>query len=401
MNMITYSDKGKKMGCAQIFFLLFGLMVAGGSLFFLVIMYVVDEKESASYLYYGIPPLSIGLLAIFTAIRNFRFSYRYTVELNKSSKKLIFFKESKDQKLEIPFSEFSKILLVKSHVSGAGSMSSTQHMHYQIYIQLIDGAWFWLYSTTRKEVFIEEVNRLKTFLNLPVEDQSGCSLDSDGETYDGGQRKRVLEPSRFVKIESNQIGKTISISKPGYFIDEVIKLLLLVFLGSLVNIMVNALAYSPLVVQLMMFVVFGAFLLIMIGFVFILGSKKYYVTVNREGLILQLHFPYKWIDKKLGRTITIPKSEIMQIRTSRLHEGHFWLSCITSSTVSLKDSVLFGMGAFSGRKLMSTMNKENVLGLWEVPNYAKHRDTANFMDLYYIEQWLQDQLQLQESTIDA
>lgn len=399
-NTLEYSDKGRKMGCALIFFMIFGILVTASCVGFLALVHFTEGLNSKQ-ISLTMAPLSFGLLAIFSVLRNLKFSHKYTVILDKQKEVLTFYKEDPNQHLEIPFSELLKVRLIETYETSSGSSNNTRKTYYQTFLILKDGSQFWLHSTTSKSTLEEEAQKLKSYLDINIEDETGSNLNHEGSAnYTKGERSKIYDPSRFVQIENLGLEKLLSIKKPTYLVDEIVKLLLLVFLGSLLSIAVNVLTDSPTVVQVMVAIIFGGFFILILVFVILINSKKYQVLVSEQELVISLRFPWKILDDKLGKTIPIPTENIKQIRTSRLHEGHFWLSCVTTTPFSLFDKVLFGMGAFAKSKIKQLDSSEHVIGLWEVPNYAKHNDMANFQDLYYIEQWLQEQLGLQEVELD-
>ena len=397
-NILEYNDSGKKMGCVIIFFLLFGVTVFLGASGFFVLSYM-EGNLTAEKFSYGSPFVIFGLLAIFGPLRNLKFSYRYTTIVDGNTKKLTFYKEDENDKLEIPFGQFACIRLVKTwKQSSSSSSNSRSYPEYHMYLVMGDGSHFWLDTYGNESTLKEEVSKLNRVLQITVKDESGCNLsESKDIPFENKPIDIKKVHSEFV-IESKVNGMdSVTIKKPRNLLDDINMLLVFLFFGSLLSMVFTIGGIATIIMGSFM----GLILLFAVLAVVFIAGKKYNLYITDDHLLVQLSFQNSIVQNWFGRTLEISKDNLIQVRTSRLHEGHFWLSCVTKEKVSLGNQILFGAGAFAKSKVKS-IESEHVLGLWEVPNYAKKGDMANFMDLYFLEYWIQDKMNLQERklTID-
>ncbi len=244
---------------------------------------------------------------------------------------------------------------------------------------------------------------LEKYITLPVDGVSSLSAFKKGEKkeYLHSIEKISLQPTAYLK-ESFQDGYTkISLKKIQSWDSTIILFLVVVFFLSIISLITVQISNSQSYFAYIFSVPFGIIALtILFGLVFI-NLKDVNLLYNFREIKLKYSFPIiKFFDKE----IVIPKEEILAIRVDRHEHGWFQLSIVLKNPIEFENQ--FSKFLYSSNLFRSISNqdedflfskKQNKLLLWTISSKNTTANTANYSDLYYLEQKLQKDLRIEEN----
>lgn len=388
-NKLFIENKGRVQGCAASFFLVLGFIIVLTSCG--IIYLKSDSIEINIYTFFTILLLEFGVLAILAAINVFRKNFKAFLEFDLEREILSFSKNKKDKKLEISFSEFEKIRLVKQNEMVSSTGTARSRWVYLIFLIRKNGEHFFVDSTTNNVAFENIVQKLYDFIGLQIQDETDLGLEKIAvKKYSKFQEEGKFEQSNYVKIEKEYNFQVLSLKEEKSLFSRIVNFVLLCFVFTFPAYFLLTIYNSEKEPGTLFTVLGTVFLIIFFSLIFtfyLVGNKRYKIAIDSEQLIVKLIFKNTWLNNKFGKEIKIAKENIKDIRVNRLYEGHFWLSCVLQNqTISTYSAVMFGMGVFKKSKARSLNNNETILGLWEVPGYNDNE--FNYRDLYYIKNWM-------------
>lgn len=361
----------------------------------------------------------MGLIFMMAGFSANRMNFHSVCSINRNSEELIFYKTEKERPYRLGFGDLSHLLLIKviKHSSSSGGSGGRSYPTYQVFLVKKDGAVFWLDTFLKKEEFRRRAEELALFTGFAVVDRTDSELSrSASRDYDKSVVGEWREHSPFVRMHDTA-GRTeiVLTNKKSIGRGFILFLVFLLFVGTPLGLAVQFVtraAESPTIpaIAIAVFgIVFALGFLSVVLLVLLLQLRDYMLIVDRLRLTVHLRFTLRAIDRRLGRTISLPHTAIRQIRVNRLDEGHFWLSLNAKpdtvpeekGAASLLHKFFFNIGIFQKTGIRELESGERIIGLWEIPGWIGEGQGADYRDLHFLEQRLEEILQLEEETIES
>ncbi|OHD07076.1 MAG: hypothetical protein A2Y41_06210 [Spirochaetes bacterium GWB1_36_13] len=404
-------EKQKVSGCVFIFLSFFGIVMMSGGIAGIYFRYSSTDSDNFFLLFIFYFLTMMGLIITYAGFTSPSKGFGEKIVFSLSREKIFFYLSSlQNIPFEIGLGEILHIHVLKERRRSSSSTSghSSYYTVYLVYLIKTDGAEICLTLFNLEDEWLRFIDALVQFTGLPLKSETEAVQEKNGsKTYHPLENSSLSYPlSGFVK-EENSEGKrifTIKKEKKNLF-SKMMASLIWLFLVSLpvfilihVFLLMTDTDISSIVIKVLTGI-FSLFFLTLLFLTLLNSFKTYSIAVSSKGVDISLKFP---VFSFFNQEVSIPASDIRQVRVNRGEEGHFFLSLGIADSVNLtlKKRIFFTMGAFQKKDIAGKfLSSIKMLPLWEVQAWAKPGLTATVFDLLYLEKMIEKGLRLSEKAI--
>lgn len=328
-----------------------------------------------------------------------------------STKQLVRYRSSVEgSDIVIPFADLKSVIIhlkittetrSESVHSGASTRSRTYTTYtYRIYLQKKDGAIFWLYTFTDKDMALEHASLLLERIEISCIDEAGLDLARtvDSTYTDASSRTVPGKVSSFVDVKDRG-GNAVSIMLryEQYGLRGIITSIFL--LGLFVGCPIWFYFANQPTIPGWFFIIPGVFLFFALIAVFIRG-RRYSLNCGSDRIEAHVRFwfpPFQWL---FGKTVSIPATALKAVRVNRYDGGNFHLEIAVDKELKLPRIAGAAFNTGSVRMLPKSVTEDDLrtIGLWSVYQLTNQTPGPKINDLYAIEEMIQKTYGLDVST---
>ncbi len=362
----------------------------------LVLLANVDRDPSPSENFFIFLLGLVLLLAGFSGRRQ-NFYNRVAIDRDRG---LVEFGSGPDRvEYRFALADVTRVLVVRMRRSASGPGRSVET--HQIFLELRDGAFFWLDTFFAQSQCALVLAQLAAYTGLPVRDETGAGPDLDRQrTYPSAVVVDApAADAPFVEETVQAGGVLLRLGEQRSLLSRVLLVLVFAMFLSVPLILLADLFASieqggqPLLFALFA-VPFIVVFLTVLGLLALISSRRYELFAGAGELVVRLRFRPGFLNRFLEKTLRVPRAAIQAVRVNRLEDG-FWLSLAVDPALRLTrgGGFLMKIGAFNKPRAMLPGRTENVLSLWEIA--ASAQDGPAIGDLLRVEARLRSLLKIE------